>query len=379
MGIGACRTLCVVALASASTTGCKQILGLNDLAPDASTTQMIDAPIGADADANCFGTLATVCVDPPSLMARTIAAAIDTDTGCDFTMPQSGSGGDLCVVAGTTVSVPASAQVAVTGSRPLVIVATDTIAVDGTLDASSGRGTVKGAAASTCASSSGTANAMGGGGGGGGSFGTAGGNGGAGETGASGGTASQAMAVTSVRGGCAGGAGGNGDLAGTGGLGGDSGGAVYLVAVNSIAIDATGVVLANGAGGSNPVGPECGGGGGGAGGLVALEAPTITVVGTIAANGGGGSEGTGNSGMAKPGTNGGLPYDVPAAGGSGGTSVGGDGGAGAAATTAAVVGQNGQPGGANGAGAGGGGGGAGIVWVKGSLTGTLISPPPTLH
>ncbi len=342
--------------------------------PDASLNQL-DAP----SSEVCRGPAGwKVCVADPSPGMITLTGPFNTtnDGHCMTPTPTSWTStqGDACVVSGTQITVTDTLRV--TGARPLVLVATQTILVD-VLDASSTRAGVTGPGAigAPCATSTpGATSTLRGGGGGGGSFATKGGDGGDGD----GGNATHGLAGNVVmtpyarlRGGCAGGAGGTG-AAGTTGPGAAGGGAVYLTAPT---ITITGGINLSGAGGGGGTASRAGGGGGGSGGMLVLDAMTLTVSGKIAANGGGGGGGADNS------TNGSLGNDPSlanpstiAAGGNGGGGAGGNGGSGAAGGTLTGV----TAAQAN-DGAGGGGGGLGVLRVLSGqpLSGPLISPSST--
>lgn len=146
---------------------------------------------------------------------------------------------------------------------------------------------------------------------------------------------------------------------GRGGSGGRGGGALQISAGRSIRVGATGRISVSGAGGDgggrsslNPT--TGGGGGGGSGGGLLLEAPEVVLDGRVAANGGGGGAGTG-VGPGDPGQPGG-PERVPAPGGVGST-PGGGGGAGSDAGGVAAEGLADSRG-------GGGGGGAGRIRIN---------------
>lgn len=359
--------------------GCSKLLGIEDfsLAPDAD----IDAP-SPDA-LLCYGQgLAPVCLTSPAMGTRTLDAAIDTDTAgtCSDVIAQTG-GPELCVIAAAQISV--SATVTVTGSRPLVLLATDTIAVPGVLDVSSRRTPARvGAGANFSGCGAGTAplnTTSGAGGGAGGTFSLQGARGGDGAPAGvivnNNGVAPAAMLpVTFVRGGCKGQDGGDSG-ASQGGLGGASGGAVYLFAGTTI--DVQGSIFASGAGATASA-LHAGGGGGGAGGLIGLEAPAINVTGIVAANGANGSGGSGSTSGGVAGTDGATTaYATQPAATSGGATGGGGGGRGAAGAAIATIGGAGSTA-VNGTAGGGGGGAAGVIYVKGTLTGTQLSPAPTI-
>jgi hypothetical protein len=350
--------------------------------------QQIDAPAidapEAEIDApppdaqQCFGTgFGMRCLPalPPGPRQLSTTQMFDTgvDTNCTHVMMVGGV--ESCVLTGTTVTRAAGGTFRAIGTRPLVIVATEMITIDGIVSVSSlrGQGTGAGSSIGPCATpNQGEDDAGGGGGGAGGSFMSTGGNGGNGDTNGSpgdGGTAATAMqAPTTLRGGCAGGRGGN--ATDPGGAGSPGGGAVYLVAGMSIRI--TGGVFAAGMGGSLG-GTRGGGGGGGSGGLIGLDAPTITVDGSITANGGGGGEGGGfgNGGNGSDG----LITGTRAPGGMIEPDGGNGGGGGALAGLAGLA------GGPSAGGGGGGGGGVGYIYVKGTLAGTpiVISPAASVN
>jgi hypothetical protein len=319
----------------------------------------------------CVGTgLVRICLQTPPTAPLTISTSTIIDTDSSSMCAPIASGGNYCVLAATTISVEALLRA--TGSRPLVLVARDSIAVSNTIDVGSHRGvtpeTGAGADPATCAAgtSPGTS-----GGGAGGTFAGTGGTGGNSDSNA-GGTPALVTALTELQGGCAG-QDGQGAAKGVKGHG---GGAVFLLAGNTI--DVGGGINAAGEGGSGGANTDSGGGGGGAGGMIGFDAPMITGRGLILANGGGGG---GGSGGANPGGAGSDPSSITAAPGgngavAGGGPVGGDGGAGSAGLPAGpgVNGAN-DPTNETG-GAGGGGGGAGLVKAPATANlGTQVSPP----
>jgi hypothetical protein len=338
----------------------------------------------------CFGGgLINVCLSSAPNKAVSFPAGTLLDTSgtanCTRTMAQAG-GPDLCIIAGTTVTI--GGTLTVIGSRALVLVATDRTTVSGTLDVSSTSGGRLGAAANQgdCASSGVGADDTGGAGGGGGAgLGTRGGAGGTGDLNDNGPPAGQGRAgiagaargaLTVLRGGCRGGDGGAGDMLHRS-SGGDGGGAVYLIAGNAIHI--SGDVFASGAGGGatpGVAGTEQGGGGGGSGGMIGLDAPSLEILGRVVANGGAGSGGGGEFGGSPGGDGTTTNWDTPATGGIGGGSIpGGDGAPGTAiGATSNVDGSD------NDGGAGGAAGGLGIIVVHGVISdGTKMSPAPTAH
>src|SRR5512140_2269286 len=343
----------------------------------------------------CFATAPTGAV---MLAGVTVNTASVGAGNCTEIRAQAG-GPSLCIIAGATISVAAGATVRATGPNPLVLIAAQSITINGGVDLSShlpatiGGAPVIGAGGRTALDCAATGldgvagklmngNDYGGGGAAGGSFGTLGGAGGEGGNNRNIGHGN-AVAVTAPRaliGGCGGGRGGDGSGGGGSGVGGAGGGAMYLLAGDSISVP--GKINASGSGGGAGTGgtfSSGGGGGGGAGGMIGLEAPHITVAGSLFANGGGGGGGGGNQpdNVGQPGADPTGP--APAAtGGSGGNNGGGSGGNGASSTQPGALGtaSNNNTLCAG----GGGGGGVGVIRVfgvpPGSLTGT-ISPPAT--
>lgn len=355
----------------------------DDPAIDAS---VIDSPVTTDGDPGidarqCFGDPLQICLTVLPSGPRTLPATINTDNDCDQLQAQSG-GPELCVVTGGAITINTTRA---TGARPLVIVATQTITVNGSLDVSSPRGMNTGAGGNATAclvAGTGTADSGGGAGGGGGGFGADGGDAGKGDTNNSGGgdgdsaggNGSAMLISTFVRGGCRGGVGGDGPSNNNGGAGGNGGGAVYLIAGTSISV--SGSVFAAGGGGTGGQ-DQAGGGGGGSGGLIGFDAPSINVTGIVAANGGGGGGGGGNNsgGNGANGTT--TMYDQLAAAGVGGGQTPAQdtpGGRGGALGTPA-----GEDSPSSIGGSGGGGGGVGVVWTHGTVSGNQISPAPTPH
>ena len=362
------RLAWIIATASVS-TACRFDL------PAASADAESDA---SDAPSRvCYGAangIVKPCFDLAPTGDVTLDAAINTtiEPSCSVVVLDVPAG--LCVVAGANITVPAGVTVAVGGTRPLVLVATGTISVDGNLDAASRHAPSApydtfqiGAGANP----TGGCNAPGvpgaSGGAAGGSFMVLGGAGGGG-IGSTGGSPGAAQSTLALRGGCP----GQSALGTLGGRGGRGGGAVYLIA-NSINIPGT--INASGEGGGPGLtGASSGGGGGGAGGLIGLDAATINNTGLVLANGGGGGEGSGGGTSGLPGAD---PTGVaPATGGIGG-SAGGNGGVGGAGGTGGGnnTGSNGQSTANDGGGAG--GGGTGVIKVYRSVLGGTHSPSPT--
>jgi hypothetical protein len=285
------------------------------------------------------------------------------------------SGVEVDVLAARTVHLNDSATLRGTGTRPLAIVASDsiTLATGATIDVSDHTGEVGGGpgagAQASCVGGPavGTSDGGGGAGGGGGGFGADGGKGGDGSsTGGRSDGGAGGHAVGSVpaglRGGCPGANGGTGNA--PGGAGGAGGGALYLVAAGSITLDSSVAIAAaggGGRGGQHPVGGsgKAGGGGGGSGGMLVLDASHVVATdATIAANGGGGGGGSDNNNPGGDGSPGSLTV-VNAEGGPAGGQTATQGGRGGSRDS--LPGDSVTPP-AN-AGGGGGGGGVGIVRV----------------
>jgi hypothetical protein len=308
---------------------------------------------------------------PQTTLDVDVDMTIDKTTDCNLVIyePPSPS---VCVIYANEINI--GATVTAFGSRALVLAATSSIEVSGTVDVSAYRdknNRPAAADAQECAFT--TAGSYGGGAGG--SFAGKGGDGGSGVMG-TGNQNMPAQAASStalpsrVRGGCPGSYGRA-----------HSGGGVWLAAGDTIRLTSTGRVLANGAGGSSTF--DIGGGsqGGGSGGMVRLAAPHVVIAGLVAANGGGGAEGIdanssdGSGGDGADGTIG----STRASGGSGASAKAGDGGAGGAGSS--LDGLNGTNAtGTEAATGGAGGGGAGFIHLVSEdiqNTGTT-SPPPTL-
>jgi hypothetical protein len=338
--------------------------GLDIDAPVVKMDAAVDSPPGEF----CYGSgLVRPCFTSAPTGSTKLTTDIDTDgSACVTPITDVGA----CVIAAGTIGIDSGVTVHARGSRPLVLVASMSITIAGTLDVSSSVAGTQGAAADVagCASSTApTASA----GGAGGSFGSKGGDGGV----TGGGTAGNTITVSMLRGGCPG---QNGGGAG-GGAGGHGGGAVDLIAMTSIFI--SGTVNASGAGGTNAgTMAASGGGGGGAGGYIGLDSASVTNSGTLIANGGGGGEASGTASTGAPGHDPDTtaPF-TPAAGGAGGSTYGSDGGSGFAQGSSAQPGSNTcltpctTP-----TDGGGGGGGAGIIHVVPSQTvGGNVSPSAT--
>jgi len=305
-----------------------------------------------------------------------------------------------------------STKVRVIGSRPLVIVAGDSIIINGVLDGG-GQGGQAGPAGGAAgigsgaggAGAPGTANATGGAGGG---YGTSGGAGGARPTtgggsnaGPVGGVTYGSPILTTLVGGSGGGNGvstsGNtifcGDSSPGGGAG---GGAIQLSARVSVSVATYhssffgaigGIVSVSGGAGAGGCGAStrtASGAGGGSGGAVLVEAPSVVISGVLGASGGGGGSGghqnfgtvngsDGRDGLVygtqinQSSLGGGTQFGLSQVGGKGANAVVNTGDA-----TAAGAGDNETSSG------GGGGGGYGRLYVRshGAATVAQASPAP---
>jgi hypothetical protein len=348
-------------------------------------TNDVDASVDADNTptpdgAVCYGAgLVHPCFASAPTGALTFSnTVLNTDTSTMCATLVGANANAWCVLAGSSITVTGGGFLAAVGSKPLVLVSTGTIAIQGALDVGSHRQfNSVGAAGNTAGCNAGSAPTVSSGGGGG-SFGGKGGNGAIAGTAGTAGLAGNGLTVTALRGGCPGQDGSDPLAMGRGGDGGDGGGAVWLFAATSIMV--TGAINASGAAGLNAdASSSSGGGGGGAGGYIGLEAPSMTNTGNIFANGGGGGEASGNSSTGAPGTES-TSAAAGGLGGAGGTSFGTDGGNGSVGAT--LTGQNGVAT-CTGActtpvGGGGGGGGAGIIKTVPTITlGGNVSPPST--
>jgi hypothetical protein len=321
-------------------------------------TQTCELPGEVEHNGTCIGTDLELC--PETVIGVLVfdqPTTIDTDGAC---LPSTDP--DICLIAGRNVSV--SSRLRAKGSRPLVVLALETLVVDvdGTIDVAS-HGVERGAGAQPAACSSSEAADMGDGGAGG-SFAGRGGAGGICDGGSTcytptgtvdGPTAAAATTDTAFRGGCRGGD-------GTSGSGGDGGGAVYLVAT-SITID--GIVNASGASGTASRVHNKGGGGGGSGGTIVFDAPAIVMTGQVFANGGAGGAGNDTN---QPAADSSTAMS-PAVGGIDTGSDGNGGNGSVGSTFDGAIGGNGSDGG------GGGGGGAGMIRVLANVVGNGVWSP----
>ena len=315
-------------------------------------------------------------------------------------------GAAVAVLSIDALAIDAGATLRVIGTKPLVIAAWSTIAIDGVVDASSHLGVTDEAAhiaqniqvgAGANAACTGTtgqhgadARGVGSGGGGGGALQGLGGDAPAsGAPEVAGGAGGAAIALPAILvGGCGGGSSG---AAGTTATlpatkssvaqGGAGGGAIRLVAQTQLRV--AGAIHANGAGGAGgPTASSCGGGGGGAGGDVELEAATIAIDGAVTATGGGGGGGAGGSSRVPghDGSDGAIGVDAAPGGTIADDHCGAPGGAG---SSRAMLAGAAAPPAACTAGGGGGGGGAGFVIIAAGALAVnqtaTISPPASIR
>ena len=346
----------------------------------------LDGSGSAQTDARaCFGAAGySVCLDGSQLPTGpvTLPGSLATDGAmCQPTQPTDWTTAgqpDACFIVGTMIT-SAGGKTVVTGPRPLVLLATDTISLTKDLDVASHQagGDGPGANPSVCGSyvTNPDTDGNGGGGGAGGSFITIGGTGAPGDNGAAraGSGLPGVSAPATLRGGCPGQKGGGGSSSTNGGTGASGGGALYLVAGTAITLDMLSID-ASGAG-STHGGHASGGGGGGSGGMIVLWAPQFTLTSVnLVANGGGASSG-GDSDMAGHNGNDGNDPDpaMPTMAAGGGNGPGGNGGSG---SVSGGTGSSGDPGSSNNGG-GGGGGGAGYIQANKTLSATA-SPAVTV-
>ncbi len=310
-------------------------------------------------------------------------------------------GGEACVLSVGSFRLRESGYMQVGGQRPLIIVASDEIRVEGIIDVSA-RGDQSGPAGLRGGRT--VAGAEDGGGPGGGHAGEhvddfddgggagGGGCGGGGDGGSGGSAAGGEGGVPYLSGddlqpliGGSGGGRGRGAVRASfsnAGEGGAGGGALQLTAATRIVI--SGGIVAGGGGGqpgrnNGDGGTNWGsGGGGGAGGNVIVEAPDVQVDGglsVVGGGGGGGASGGGAGGAGQDGVDGAL--DRPDGGDTGGVQYGAPGGGGGG--LGSISGDDGGSNDSNFANGGGGGGGAGCVVVRTTGSPAVpVNPPASL-
>ncbi len=375
-----------VALAILGCAGCQQVFGLEAPTRPADA-RLADTELADGHDAPvCYGAGAfAFCIPAPTRTLLFLATGEVFDTTAHMecaTVPAdwiTAGQPDACFVLARTMTV--SADFVVRGTRPLVLLGSDSVTIGATIDVASHRGVKSGPGAPSTSCAAGAqpqSGNTGSGGGAGGSFTTTGGSGGAGNGGArTAGISGAPSQPTRLRAGCTGQTGGNTELGNPGGNPGVGGGAIYIVAGTSITLQ-SGTINASG-GGASASGRGGGGGGGGSGGMIVLYAPTFTVSGTsiLVANGGGGSGGGGDMAgeLSSPGgeTDPASPL-APAVGGNGGAAMAGDGGDGFALGSTTANGGGGNAG----FGGGGGGGGAGFIRANMPVLNATTSPNVTV-
>ncbi|MBK7536578.1 MAG: hypothetical protein IPI49_14640 [Myxococcales bacterium] len=343
-------------------------------------------PLG---DAPCELRDRSICVHLVELADQSLPdGVLDTDTSDLCAKPPLvPAAAPYCVIRAAALTVPAGVTVRAIGARPLVLVATGAVTINGTVDVSSRHEVLPSTPKSTGAGGGHATvcqafrreaqpKASGGGGAGGGTFGGLGGNGGNGDSGSSTPaegalpTLTRDPQPTTLRGGCPGGQGAGVSTVTKGGTGGDGGGALYVASKLSITVNLGGQLAANGAGG---LGGDLlsGGGGGGSGGLLVLDAPTVTRGGRLTANGGGGGEGGSASAAGLPGADGEISTAHADGGDSGALSTSAGGAGGARSPIDGEFGANSPT-----AAGGGAGGGTGFIRIYGATgpAGPVESP-----
>jgi hypothetical protein len=254
-------------------------------------------------------------IDTDKLTIDCISPASDGGLPYVFVSAKQGDGSSVGLLAAGSLSIPASSQLILKGSVPLVVWARGAVDIQGSLVADpafrelNGGGAVQtasgaGGGAGGGAAASDTAYVAGGGGGYCGAGGT-GANSVVDAGGAQGGGAYGNATLTPLVGGASGGG------EGAGLEGGEGGGAIEIVAGQSILVGTGGIVTVPGRGATGN------GGGGGSGGAILLEAPEVTVNGVLAANGGGAGVFSGGGGAQD-----GQPSAVPARGQTASSAVG---------------------------------------------------------
>ena len=320
----------------------------------------------------------TTTINTTTGVITTSCTAAATSTYTNNNVAQAAGGPNVFVIRLSSMAIPATHTVTITGDKPAIFLVSGTVAVDGTIKADAA-GTTAGAGGNYASCTGGTgANGSsldGAGGGGGGGFGQAGAAGAAGRGvgnqgagGSAGAAVGSASTLMPLRGGCKGGQGGQ--QSGPGGAGGGGGGAFQVSAGATFTIGSGAILSASGGGGALAPGDDEGGGGGGSGGAVLLEASgfagTSPATRTFVNGGGGGGGGGDFSGGDSSGTDGWnvsprtnrAPGGVGGGGGSG-TGDGGNGGQGGAPSGSATTGAANCC-----AGGGGGGGGLGFIVAR---------------
>lgn len=285
----------------------------------------------------------TAATGDVSLASATLGT--DLDSACTGGVVTQTAAPNICVVRGKTITIDSGATLKATGGRLLALVADDSLAIHGVLDASADFGTSGPGGGSA---SSGGAGGKGNSGGGGAGFKTTGAPGASATVnggGGGGGAAQPDPAQLAVM------VGGPRTTALSAYGGGGGGGVVLVSCRGAVTIDGT-IDLGGGGGLGGYIDDltnlAVGGSGGGAGGYLVVQAWNLMVTGRVYANGGGGGAGYTGPSPGADGQDGSQSALVGGAGGTGTGGSGGPGGAGAAAGANAVAGTH-----AGGAGGGG--------------------------
>jgi len=88
----------------------------------------------------CLGTFVKVCVATPTTALTLSAQTINTANAPQCVPYTATPSVDACVIAGSTITIPSANKVSVTGAKRLILIASDTILINGTLDAASHHG-----------------------------------------------------------------------------------------------------------------------------------------------------------------------------------------------------------------------------------------------
>jgi Lectin C-type domain len=256
---------------------------------------MAPAVAGAtDVDLNC----ATPSIDTtdPDGAGASVVSFNNWCNGVPTAYVQTQVGGsDAVVLLAHDFRVRAGATLRVSGNRPLILVATGSATIEGTIHAGGDLtlGTAGPGGNLGCSNLDASADATWSGGGGGGGFGTAGGKGGnttaaGGFNGGAAGAVRGNSQLVPLVGGCNGGKTGGTFRQGFGG------GALQISALGGVAVTG-GVINAAGSDGVLPTFSSFGGTGGGSGGAILLEGATLAIdPGSVRVNGGNGGAGAGS-------------------------------------------------------------------------------------
>src|ERR1043165_6172944 len=92
-----------------------------DAAPDMMTTQL------------CLGTMHRICVAAPTSSLSLMTQSINTGTSTLCIEYTATPAVDACVIAGQMISLPSNNTVTVTGTKRLILIASDALSIAGTL------------------------------------------------------------------------------------------------------------------------------------------------------------------------------------------------------------------------------------------------------